>query len=501
MFSMQRQVYLDNNATTPVSRTVWKKMTKILKNHYGNPSSPYCLGQGSARILEESREIIASTIGADPQEVIFTSCATEANNQILKSLSQHYVAEGKKKIISSPVEHPSVMETLQYLENNGTEICYLSVDKNGFISLQELESIIDSNTFLICCICANNEIGTIQDIKAIGKLGKKYNIHVMSDCVQAIGKIPVDVKELGLDFASFSAHKIHGPKGIGAFYMKSDVALSPLIHGGHQEVGVRAGTESLHNIAGFAQACKAIPELLEKQAEIKQSKQTLIDGLKNLNTSLEINSPDKACLSNTISIRFPNFNNAVLVATLDSYGISVSAGSACSTGGTEPSHVLRAIGLSDNEANETLRISLSETTRPKDLSYVLRIFDNIFAGKTPEIQAIKASQVDKVFIDNPDNYLLDIRFWHERQMLKGLPNSREASFIFFKRYAKQIPKDKNIVVICMGGIDATAIAFSLKKRGIQNVSFILGGVIAWRIAQADLYNELGGTNITRLAPV
>ncbi len=500
MFSLQRQVYLDNNATTSVSRPVRKRMMQVLKGYYGNPSSPYSLGRSAARILAESRATVAGAMGAQAEEVIFTSCASEANNFLLKSLSQHYLAKGKRKIISSPIEHPSVMQTLEYLESSGVEVCYLSVDSQGFISLHELESLLDESTFLICCMLANNEIGTIQDIKGICELARQHNIHVMSDCVQALGKIPVNVNELGVDFASFSAHKIYGPKGVGAIYMKGDLPLCPLIHGGHQETGIRAGTESLHNIAGFAEACKAIPDSLAKQQQIAQNKQFFINGLKGLNEALQIISPDRACLSNTISVRFPGLNNAVLMATLDLYGISASAGSACSTAGTEPSHVLLSLGLSEEQANETLRFSLSETTKQRDLLYTLRIFSNVFAGKTPEIQAVRASKIDKAFIENPQNYLLDIRFWHERQMLKGIPNSYEVSFLFFKRYVKQIPKNKNIVVICMGGIDATAIAFTLKKRGIDNISFVLGGVVAWRLAQADLYKEIGGFNITKLTP-
>lgn len=500
MFSLQRQVYLDNNATTPVSRAVQKKMAQVLCKHYGNPSSPYSKGRSAARVLEQSRESIAQAIGARAEEIIFTSSATEANNFILKSLAQNSRSKGKTKIIASPIEHPSIKETLAYLSSSGFTIDYISVDKNGVISLEQLEEMIDENTFLVCCMLANNEIGTIQNMRGISEITKKKGVRLLSDCVQGLGKVAIDVNQLGIDFATFSAHKIHGPKGIGAAYIKSDITLSPFIHGGHQESGIRAGTESLHNIAGFAEACKAIPYLLKQQQKIQANKTRFTEKLRQLKPDIEINSPEDSSLANTTSIRFPGFNNAMLMAALDHYGISVSAGSACSTAGTEPSHVLTAIGLSDAAADETLRFSLAETTKPKELDYTLKILDSIFSGKVPEVQALKASTIDQSFISNPDNFLLDIRFWHERKMLKGLPNSSEASFIFFKRYIDQVPKNKHVVVVCMGGVDATAVAFQLKKRGYHDVSFIIGGVVAWRLTQSALYKTQGGTNIVQLQP-
>jgi len=500
MFSLQRQVYLDNNATTPLSRSVQKSMQRVLKQIFGNPSSTYRMGRSAARLMQESRSIIADTIGANTEDLIFTSSATEANNYILKSLSEFFLAQGKRKIISSPLEHPSIMSTLEYLENQGVVVDYLKVDSNGFISLEHLEALIDNQTFLVCCMLANNEIGTIQDMAGICDIAHQNQIPVMSDCVQALAKIDVNIGKMGIDFASFSAHKIHGPKGIGVACLNSSFELPSFIHGGHQEVGKRAGTEGLHNIVGFAEACKAVPELLQKQTQVESLKQKFIKDLTAIKSDVIINSVETDCLPNTLSVRFPGVNNAVLMASLDMHGISVSAGSACSSAGTSPSHVLINIGLSEEEAGETIRFSLSESTSEKQLQYVVGILANIFAGKTPEIQAIKARQLDRTFIEDQQNYLLDVRFWHERQMLKGLPLSHEVSFLFFRRYVKQIPKDRHIIVVCMAGIDATGIAFSLKKRGYENVSFVLGGVVAWRIAQAHLYKEMAGKDITKLLP-
>jgi cysteine desulfurase len=417
---------------------------------------------------------------------------------LLKSLSAFYKAQGKSKIIASAIEHPSVSETLNYLQKNGFDIEYLSVNRQGFVTVSELDALIDDNTFLVVCMLANNEIGAIQPLQEICHIAHKKAVPVMSDCVQALGKIPLNLKELGVDYASFSAHKIYGPKGCGLAYIKSAELPEPLIHGGQQEAGRRAGTECVHNIAGFAAACQQVPKLLAKNRNIHNKRETLYTQLQAIFPELQRISAADNCLANTLSLRFPGWHNAQLMAALDMYGISVSSGSACSSGSLEASHVLKAIGLNDEQATETLRISLGENTRDRDINYVVRIFSMITSGQIPQVQALPPSRLSREFIEREDIYLLDIRFWHERQMLKGLPNSHEVSFLFFRRYIKQIPRDKHIVVICMGGIDAAAIAYNLKKRGYERVSFMLAGVIGWRLVQAELYKTMAGENIQRL---
>ncbi|MBN1924513.1 MAG: cysteine desulfurase [Prolixibacteraceae bacterium] len=370
----KRKVYLDHNATTSVSRPVRRTMNRVLKYHYGNPSSGYQKGKNAYNILEQARKQVALAIHAHSHEVYFSGCATESNNAVLKTLSNHFYPD-KKKIISTPIEHPSVMNTLEYLQTRGIEVEYCPVDCYGFVSAEELEKMIDEDTFLICCIYANNEIGTIQNIKEISAIAKQYNILVMSDCVQAFGKIDVNVKELGVDYATFSAHKLHGPKGVGALYARISSYMEPFIHGGHQEEGMRAGTESVHNIAGFGKACNNVKKLISHSEKIQTIKGLLIDGLRAVKHDMIINSPSEKCLPNTISVTLPGIKSKELMMMLDYYGICVSSGSACSSQINKPSHVLKAIGLTDTAAEETLRISLGKDTTIRDVQYTLKVID------------------------------------------------------------------------------------------------------------------------------
>ena len=344
-----RHVYLDHNATTPVSSRVQRSMNHVLKNNYGNPSSLYTMGRKSAGIIEKARQQVAGAMHADAQEIFFTGCATESNNAVLKALSSHFYP-GKRKIISTPIEHPSVINSLEFLRTQGIIVAYCPVDRQGRVLLPELEKLIDDETFLVCCMLANNETGTIQDMAAITQIARQRNVLMLSDCVQALGKIPIDVRALGIDYASFSAHKLYGPKGVGAVYVKQGSPFTPFMHGGHQENGMRAGTESLHNIAGFGTACQAVDKLLEHTENMRVLKHQFTEQLREIKPDCVINSPEEGCLANTVNVTFPNVDNAGLIAMMDYYGIAVSAGSACSTGEDKPSHVLKAIGLSDQAA-------------------------------------------------------------------------------------------------------------------------------------------------------
>lgn len=378
---VKRNVYLDNNATTSISRSVRKIMNRVLKYHWGNPSSGYQKGKTAFQIVEHAREQVAKSIHAHSHEIYFTSCATESNNAVLKTLSHHFYPK-KRKIISTPIEHPSIMNTLAFLETQGIVVQYCPVDPFGFASAEDIEKLIDDDTFLICCIYANNELGTIQNIQQISAVGKLHNVLVMSDCVQAFGKITVDVKALGVDYATFSAHKLYGPKGIGALYAKITSPLAPFMHGGHQEEGMRAGTESVHNIAGFGKACEEVAELVSHSNDIRLLKESLMEQLKDLKPDIILNSPLENCLTNTISVTLPNINSTEFRMMLDYYGISVSSGSACSTQLNKPSHVLKAIGLSDKAAGETIRMSLGKETTRQDVRYVIRIFEKYLKSRS-----------------------------------------------------------------------------------------------------------------------
>jgi cysteine desulfurase len=499
LWHFQRHVYLDHNATTGVSRRVRRRMNHVLKYCTGNPSALYAAGRRSATVMEAARQHVADAIHADAQEIYFTGSATEANNAVLKSLSSHFYPK-KKKIISLPIEHPSVINTLEFLKTQGIVVDYCPVDRHGRVQLAELEKRIDGETFLICCMLANNEIGTIQDIAAIAKIATQHGVLVMSDCVQALGKIPIDVHGWGIDYASFSAHKLHGPKGAGALYIRQGSPFAPLLHGGHQEGGLRAGTESLHNIAGFGAACLDVGKLLARADQIRALKRRLIQRLQEIRPDCVVNSPDAGCLANTISVTFPNASQAGMMAFLDERGIAVSAASACSAREDKPSHVLKAIGLSDQAAQATIRISLGGATSAQDIRYTAKVLDRFFKGGTAFITTIAPAQLNEAALFDDQTYILDVRPQWQRRFLPSLPNSHEASFVAIEKYLPLLPKDKHILVICQNGHLSAVVAYYLKSKGFGRVSSLLGGVSGWKRRQGDLHQKFAGRNTTVLQP-
>jgi cysteine desulfurase len=475
-------------------------MNHVLKHCYGNPSSLYGIAKKSAAIMEAARQHVADAIHAKPDEIYFTGCATESNNAVLKSVSNCFYPK-KKKIISLPIEHPSVINTLEFLKTQGMVVEYCPVDGQGRVLLAELEKLIDEKTFLVCCMLANNEIGTIQDIAAITKIAGQHGVLVLSDCVQAFGKIPVDVHGLGVDYASFSAHKLYGPKGVGALYVKQGSPFAPFMHGGHQENGMRAGTESLHNIAGFGAACQDVNKLLAHAEQIRALKGRLIQRLKEIKPDCVINSPPETdCLPNTASITSPNVNHAGLMATLDYHGIAVSAGSACSAQENKPSHVLKAIGLSAQTAQETIRVSIGCSTSARDIRYATQVFRDYFAGGTMFVDMITPEQLDETILFEEQTYILDVRPLFLRKKVKSLPNSHEASFFSVEKYLQQLPRNKRILVVCQHGNLSYIVAYYLKSKGFERVSSLRNGVGGWKARRGDLYQKYAGQNVTVLQP-
>ena len=501
LIRFNRHVYLDHNATTDVSDRARRKMNQVLNRHYGNPSSFYGIGRKSAEIVEQAREQVANAIHAEPYEIYFTGCATESNNAVLKSVSAHFVPK-KKKIISTPIEHPSVLNTLEYLETQGIVVEYCAVDRQGRVLLADLEKQIDEETFLVCCMVANNETGVIQDVAAVAKIAHQHGALVLTDCVQALGKILVDVHAWGVDYASFSAHKLYGPKGIGALYVKQGSPFTPFLHGGHQENGLRAGTESLHNIAGFGAACQDVDKLLKDVKRMRVLKSQLIQGLKEIKPDCVINSPEAEaeCLPNTLSITFPGVENAGLMGMLDYRGIAVSAGSACSTGEDKPSHVLKAMGVSDQAARETIRISLGHTTSERDIRYMTQVFQDYIEGCTPYVNMVTPAQLNETMLFDEQTYILDVRPDDDRKRFKGLPNSHEVSPFSVEKYLDQLPKDKQILVVCPGGGLSFMISYYLKAKGFKRVSNLRGGLDGWRKRRSDLYQKYAGQNLSVLQP-
>jgi cysteine desulfurase len=501
VFHFKRQVYLDHNATTPVSSHVQRKMNHALKFHYGNASSFYGAGRKSAELIEQARQQVADAIHANANEVFFTSCATESNNAVLKSVSAHFYPK-KRKIVSTPIEHPSVINMLAYLETQGMVVEYCPVDGKGRVLLAELEKRVDAETALVCCMLANNETGVIQDIPAVVRIARQHGAFVLTDCVQALGKIPVDVQALGVDYASFSAHKLYGPKGAGAVYVKRDSPFMPVLLGGHQENGMRAGTENLHNIVGFGAACEDMSQLLTHAEQTRVLRRQLVRRLEEIKPDCVINSPetDAECLPNTLSITFPGIENAGLMGMLDYRGIAVSAGSACSTGEATPSHVLKAIGLSDQSARETIRISLGRTTTARDIRFTTQVIQDYIEGRTPLVNMMTPAQLNETVLFDEQTYILDVRPSGHRAKHQGLPNSHEVPPLLVENYLGQLPRDKQILVVCPGGGISLVVSYYLKAKGFKHVTNLRGGLDGWRSRRGDLYQKYAGQDITVLQP-
>lgn len=366
-------IYLDYNATTPIDKQVLEKMTPYLKDFYSNPSSVYRFAQESKRAIENARFYVADLICADPEEVIFTSGGTEADNFAIKGRAFFYQDKGNH-IITSKIEHHAVLKSCEFLKKIGFEITYLDVDKYGIIDLNQLEESIRNDTVLVSIMYANNEVGSIQPIKNISKICNKNGIIFHTDAVQALGKIDISVKDLNVDLLSISSHKIYGPKGVGALYVKKGVKLIPLHHGGGQEGNMRAGTENVPGIVGFGEACRiSKEELKEQEKKIRLLRDKLEEGIKQKIPDIKVNGHHDKRLYNTLNICFKYIEGESILINLDFEGICTSSGSACTSGSLEPSHVLLSMGIPHELSHGSLRFSLGKFNTMRDIDRVLEV--------------------------------------------------------------------------------------------------------------------------------
>lgn len=374
---MSKTIYLDHGATTAVDERVLNKMIPYFNISYGNPSSMYGIGRQNKMVIERARQEVAKVINCNPKEIYFTSCGSESDNLALKGIMYANKEKGKH-IITSKVEHPAIMNTCATLKRQGFDITYLNVDKEGFVKLDELRNAIRNDTVLISIMFANNEIGTIQNIMEISKIAKENNIIFHTDAVQAVGNIKIDVQKLGVDSLSMSAHKFYGPKGVGALYVRKDINIERIQDGGHQEKGMRSGTENVAGIVGLAEALKmAYKELDENNKKILENRNYFIEKIKENFKETTINGNLEHRLPGNINVIFKGKDSLEILLKLDEYGICASSGSACSTGEDKPSHVLTAIGLSPEEAFSTIRFSLGKENIKEDIDYTISILSKI----------------------------------------------------------------------------------------------------------------------------
>ena len=373
----KKRVYMDYNATTPLHPEVAEAMKKTM-DIYGNPSSFHEEGRTARELVESARRQAASLINADPDEIVFTGSGSEANNTVLNlfpcpSACSKAQRGWRNKIITTTIEHPCVLETARCLSIRGdVEVVFVGVDRYGLVDLEELEKLLDDNTALVSVMTANNEIGTIQDIKSISQMVHNHGAYFHTDAVQAVGKIPVDVVDAGIDFMVFSAHKIYGPKGVGGLYVNSEVPFCPYIHGGHQEKGRRAGTENTLGIVGMGKAieCRKT-EMKEEESKLRDLREKLGAGIAETIPDVVFNGHREKTLPGTLNVTFTGCEGESLLLYLDAEGISVSTGSACSSGSLDPSHVLLATGLAAESAHGSIRFSLGRNNTPEDVDYVL----------------------------------------------------------------------------------------------------------------------------------
>ena len=372
---MESCIYLDNNATTKIDEQVISAMLPYLTTYYGNPSSMHTFGGQVGKAVNDARKQVASLLGAEPSEIVFTSCGTEGDNAAIRAA---LLAQPKKRhIVTTQVEHPAVLNLCKNLEKQGYSVTYLSVNGQGLIDFDELEASLTGNTAVVSVMYANNETGVIFPIEQIGQMVKEYGAIFHVDAVQAVGKIPLNMKASTIDLLTISGHKIHAPKGIGALYVRKGTRFRPFLIGGHQERGRRGGTENVPGIVALGKAAELAEQHLADIDEEKRLRDYLEQGLLTLIPDTEVNGHPVQRLPNTTSMGFKYIEGEAILLSLNQYGICASSGSACTSGSLEPSHVLRAMGLPYTVLHGSIRFSLSRYTTQAEVDRVLELMPGI----------------------------------------------------------------------------------------------------------------------------
>ncbi len=367
-----KRIYLDHNATTPVRKEALEAMLPFYREVFGNPSSVHGFGREARKHLEDAREKVADAIEAGPEEIIFTGGGTEADNLAVQGAAYANRAKGNH-IVTSRIEHHAVLHACQYLEKLGFAVTYLPVKRNGMVDPVEVEGAIKKKTILVTVMTANNETGVLQPIGEIGKIARARGVLFHTDAIQALGKVPLDVKKLGVDLLSLSGHKVYGPKGVGALYIRKGTRVQPLAQGGHHEGGKRAGTENTAGIVGFGKACElAVAELSEESARLRILRNRLCGGIGRKIDHVRLNGDASRRLPNTLNMSFQYVEGEAIVLGMDMKGVAVATGSACTSGTLEPSHVLRAMGVPPALAQGSIRFSLGRSNTPEEIDYTIK---------------------------------------------------------------------------------------------------------------------------------
>lgn len=370
-------IYFDHAATTAVRKEVLNEMLPCFSENYGNSSSIYEIARSSKKLIDKARQQVATAIGSEAKEIYFTAGGSESDNWAIKGIAEAYSQKGNH-IITSVIEHHAVLHTCEYLEKKGYEITYLPVDEDGKINIDDLEKAIKPTTILITIMFANNEIGTVQPVKEIGEIAKKHNVIFHTDAVQAVGHIPINVKDMNIDMLSLSAHKMYGPKGVGALYIRKGIKLKSYIHGGAQERGLRAGTENVPGIVGLGKAIEMMTSEMEQENKrLIILRDRIIDGIQKEIPYTKLNGHRTDRLPANANISFEFIEGESILLLLDMNGIAASSGSACTSGSLDPSHVLLAIGLPHEKAHGSLRLTLGIENTEEDVNKLLEVLPNV----------------------------------------------------------------------------------------------------------------------------
>ncbi len=372
-----KTIYMDHNATTPTDPRVLEAMLPYFRERFGNPSSPYSLAHGPRRALDGARESVAKCLGCAPEDIVFTGCGSESDNMAIQGVCA--LCEGPPgHIVTSSIEHHAVLHTCERMERCGWDVTYLGVSDGGLVSVDDVERALRRDTRLVTIMHANNEVGTIQPLEAIGELTRARGVPFHSDAVQGVGKIPVSVDALGVDLLSLSAHKFHGPKGVGALYVRPGTRVAAITFGGQQERGLRPGTENVPGIVGLAAALSiAVDEMPETMERLEAMTSRLTDGILSRIDGVLVNGDERHRIPGTVNLSFPGIEGESIVLGLDMEGVAVSTGSACTTDAVGPSHVLQAMGIPPNAAQGSVRFGLGRRTVDQDIDHVLAVLPGI----------------------------------------------------------------------------------------------------------------------------
>ncbi len=486
MVLIPRKVYFDHNATTPLAPGVLRVMGRVLKRCHGNPSSLHTQGRIARGIADQARSVISGILGCEPECVIFTSGGTEANNAVIKGV---FRARGSGHIVTSRIEHESVIGACKQVEDMGGAITRLPADGDGRVSPAAVRAAIRPDTILVSIMHANNETGAIQPVTEIGRITRDAGIPLHTDAVQSFGTIPTAVDEIGCDFLTLTAHKINGPKGAGALYFRGTHPFEPLVFGGDQERGMRAGTEGVHQVAGLGEAARLAAGNRERNhARLTGLRDEFVTGLAHVAPDARVNEAAPGS-----QMTFPGVEGIRLLAGLDCYEVCVSIGSACTADRIESSHVLLGMGVSEADALSTIRISMGPTNTSADVRYTLAVLQKVLTEAPPGFAYLDPQHLDEQRIRSGRVFLIDLRWPYERMLLPTIPGAVEWSPLYFERYIKRVPRDKEVILMCGTGIYSFAAAYRLARKGHPHVRVVYGGYAAWENLHPGLATRLKET--------